>query len=56
MGLLHCPPELPDPKVNSYPVSDVYTVVTKSLPIEQAAPWIRPGRQWENATVNKVLA
>lgn len=50
-------PDCPTPKVNSYPVSDVYTVVTKSFADRagSAMDYVE-ARQWENATVNKVLA
>jgi glycine betaine/proline transport system substrate-binding protein len=46
-----------DPKVNSYPVSDVLTVTTKAfadgnLPV---MAYLR-ARQWDNHTLNKVLA
>ncbi|PST21943.1 ABC transporter substrate-binding protein [Mesorhizobium plurifarium] len=50
-------PDCPAPKVNSYPVSDVYTVVTKAFADRagSAMDYVE-ARQWENATVNKVLA
>ncbi|WP_026621770.1 glycine betaine/proline transport system substrate-binding protein [Ensifer sp. WSM1721] len=50
-------PDCPNPKVNSYPVSDVYTVVTKSFAEKAgvAMDYVKT-RSWDNATVNKVLA
>ncbi|WEX76083.1 ABC transporter substrate-binding protein [Sinorhizobium numidicum] len=50
-------PDCPNPKVNSYPVSDVYTVVTKSFAERAgvAMDYVK-ARNWDNATVNKVLA
>ncbi|MFD2175450.1 ABC transporter substrate-binding protein [Rhodobacter lacus] len=50
-------PDCPDPKVNSYPVSDVYTVVTKefSEKASVAMDYIAK-RKWSNATVGKILA
>ncbi|MDX0430370.1 ABC transporter substrate-binding protein [Sinorhizobium medicae] len=50
-------PDCPAPKVNSYPVSDVYTVVTGSFADRAGSAMNYVGaRQWENATINKVLA
>ena len=50
-------PDCPDPKVNSYPVSDVYTVVTKKFAEknEIAMAYLQK-RAWDNQTVGKVLA
>ena len=50
-------PNCPSPKVNSYPVSDVFTVVTKSFSEKagRAMDYVN-ARGWDNATVNKVLA
>ncbi|SOC11799.1 ABC transporter substrate-binding protein [Rhodobacter maris] len=50
-------PDCPAPKVNSYPVSDVYTVVTKefSEKANVAMDYIAK-RKWSNATVGKILA
>jgi glycine betaine/proline transport system substrate-binding protein len=50
-------PDCPNPKVNSYPVSDVFTVVTKSF-TEKAGTAMDyvMAREWDNATVNKILA
>lgn len=50
-------PDCPNPKVNSYPTSDVFTVVTKAF-TEKAAVAMdyMKTRQWDNATVGKVLA
>ena len=50
-------PDCPSPKVNAYPVSDVYTVVTKAF-AEKAgvAMDYMKTRQWDNQTVGKVLA
>lgn len=46
-----------DPKVNSYPVSDVFTVVTKKFADENAvAMGYLQTRKWDNQTVGKVLA
>ncbi|TFZ33711.1 ABC transporter substrate-binding protein, partial [Pseudomonas syringae] len=50
-------PDCPAPKVTSYPVSDVYTVVTGSFADRAGSAMNYVGaRQWENATINKVLA
>ena len=58
MGRLHGQFRIaPNPKVNSYPVSDVYTVVTKAF-AEKAAvamDYVKT-RKWDNGTVGKVLA
>lgn len=50
-------PDCPNPKVNSYPVSDVFTVVTKSFSEKagDAMDYVMT-REWDNATVNRVLA
>ena len=50
-------PDCPNPKVNAYPVSDVYTVVTKAFSEKAgvAMDYIKV-RKWDNGTVNKVLA
>ncbi|WP_377289496.1 ABC transporter substrate-binding protein [Rhizobium sp. SG2393] len=50
-------PDCPDPKVNAYPVSDVYTVVTKGFADKAgvAMDYVK-ARNWDNGTVNKVLA
>ncbi|CAN7347638.1 ABC transporter substrate-binding protein [Pararhizobium sp. LjRoot235] len=50
-------PDCPDPKVNSYPRSDVFTVVTKAFSEKAgvAMDYVKT-RQWDNGTVNKVLA
>jgi glycine betaine/proline transport system substrate-binding protein len=46
-----------EPKVNSYPVSEVYSVVTKRFADEAgvAMDYLKK-RQWPNATVNGILA
>lgn len=50
-------PDCPDPKVNSYPTSDVFTVVTKKFADENAiAMDYLQTRKWDNQTVGKVLA
>lgn len=50
-------PDCPDPKVNSYPTSDVYTVVTKAFSEKAgvAMDYFKT-RKWDNQTVGKVLA
>ena len=50
-------PDCPDPKVNAYPTSDVYTVVTKAFSEKAgvAMDYMKT-RQWDNTTVGKVLA
>lgn len=50
-------PDCPDPKVNAYPVSDVYTVVTKGFAEKAgvAMDYVKT-RKWDNQTVGKVLA
>ncbi|MBZ4022501.1 ABC transporter substrate-binding protein [Rhodobacter sp. TJ_12] len=50
-------PDCPDPKVNSYPVSDVYTVVTKEFSEKAgvAMDYVSK-RKWSNQTVGKILA
>jgi glycine betaine/proline transport system substrate-binding protein len=49
--------DCPDPKVNSYPVSDVFTVVTKAFSEKAgvAMGYVQT-RKWDNQTVGKVLA
>lgn len=50
-------PDCPSPKVNSYPISDVFTVVTKNFAEKAgvAMTYVKT-RQWDNQTVGKVLA
>jgi len=50
-------PDCASPKVNSYPVSDVYTVVTKAFSEKAgvAMDYVKT-RKWDNNTVGKVLA
>jgi glycine betaine/proline transport system substrate-binding protein len=50
-------PDCPNPKVNSYPTSDVFTVVTKAFSEKAgvAMDYMKT-RQWDNGTVGKVLA
>ena len=50
-------PDCASPKVNSYPVSDVYTVVTKAFADKAgvAMDYVKT-RKWDNQTVGKVLA
>ncbi|MFB2551727.1 glycine betaine ABC transporter substrate-binding protein [Ensifer soli] len=50
-------PDCPTPKVNSYPRSDVFTVVTKAFSEKAgvAMDYVKT-RQWDNGTVGKVLA
>ncbi|OLP56603.1 ABC transporter substrate-binding protein [Rhizobium rhizosphaerae] len=50
-------PDCPKPKVNAYPISDVYTVVTKQFADKAgvAMDYVK-ARKWDNGTVNKVLA
>jgi len=50
-------PDCPAPKVNSYPTSDVFTVVTKAFSEKAgvAMDYVK-ARNWDNGTVNKVLA
>jgi hypothetical protein len=46
-----------DPRVNDYPVTDVYSVVTKNFADKAGVAMDYVGkRQWDNATVGKVLA
>lgn len=49
--------DCPDPKLNSYPVAEVDTVVTKKFADRAgvAMDYIK-ARRWDNATVGKVLA
>ncbi|WP_428335927.1 ABC transporter substrate-binding protein [Paenirhodobacter sp.] len=49
--------DCPDPKPNAYPVSDVYTVVTKEFAEKAgvAMDYVK-ARAWDNQTVGKVLA
>ncbi|MHA7969090.1 ABC transporter substrate-binding protein [Rhizobium sp. CAU 1783] len=50
-------PDCADPKVNSYPVSDVFTVVTKKFSENNAVAMdYLKTRKWDNQTVGKVLA
>ncbi|MCD2181955.1 ABC transporter substrate-binding protein [Rhizobium sp. GN54] len=50
-------PDCPSPKVNAYPVSDVYTVVTKAFADKAGVTMdYMKTRQWDNQTVGKVLA
>ena len=50
-------PDCPAPKVNSYPTSDVFTVVTKAFPEKAAVAMdYMKVRRWDNGTVGKVLA
>lgn len=47
----------PDPQVSSYPVTEVYTVVTRQL--AEREPELRDylsARTWDNATLNQVMA
>lgn len=50
-------PDCPSPKVNSYPVSEVVTIVTKQFAEKAnvAMDYVK-ARQWDNQTVGKVLA
>ncbi|PTV96969.1 glycine betaine/proline transport system substrate-binding protein [Rhodobacter aestuarii] len=50
-------PDCPEPKVNSYPVSDVFTVVTKEFADKAgfAMDYVAK-RKWSNDTVGKILA
>ncbi|WP_112831445.1 ABC transporter substrate-binding protein [Rhizobium cremeum] len=50
-------PDCPNPKVNAYPVSDVFTVVTKQFADKNAVAidYLKT-RKWDNQTVGKVLA
>lgn len=51
-------PDCSAPVVNGYPTTDVYTIVTKSFP-EKAGSGVLDyvkKRQWDNQTVNSVLA
>lgn len=46
-----------NPKINSYPVSEVYTVVTKKFSQENSiAMGYLQARKWTNGTVNGILA
>lgn len=50
-------PDCADPKVNSYPISDVFTVVTKKFSENNAVAMdYLKTRKWDNQTVGKVLA
>lgn len=50
-------PDCPDPKVNSYPISDVFTVVTKRFSQKAAVTMdYMKVRKWDNATIGKVMA
>ncbi|MCM2399560.1 ABC transporter substrate-binding protein [Rhizobium sp. S153] len=50
-------PDCADPKVNAYPTSDVFTVVTKKFAETNtvAVDYLKT-RKWDNQTVGKVLA
>lgn len=50
-------PDCPDPKVNAYPVSDVFTVVTKAFAEKAgvAMDYVQT-RKWDNQTVGEILA
>lgn len=50
-------PDCPDPKVTAYPVSEVFTVVTRAFAEKAgvAMDYVQT-RKWSNATVNQVLA
>jgi len=50
-------PDCADPKVNSYPTSQAFTVVTKQFADKAgvAMDYIK-ARKWTNATVNGILA
>lgn len=50
-------PECPAPKINSFPISQAFTIATKSFAdkAEVALPYVR-ARKWGNATVNGILA
>ncbi|ARO15935.1 glycine betaine/proline transport system substrate-binding protein (plasmid) [Ketogulonicigenium robustum] len=50
-------PDCPDPKVTSYPVADVYTIVTKNLAETNPVVMGYLGqRTWKNDVVNAILA
>lgn len=50
-------PDCPNPRVNSFPTSDVFTIVTKAFSEKAAiAMDYMKTRSWDNATVSKVLA
>lgn len=50
-------PDCPAPKVNSYPTSDVFTVVTKAFSEKAAVAMdYMKVRRWDNGTVGQVLA
>ena len=50
-------PDCPDPKINTYPVSEVYTVVTSDFAKKAgvAMDYVKT-RKWDNQTVGQVLA
>ena len=50
-------PDCPNPKVNSFPTSDVFTIVTGAF-VKKAAVAMdyMSARSWDNGTVSKVLA
>jgi glycine betaine/proline transport system substrate-binding protein len=50
-------PDCPEPKVNSYPVSEVFTVVTKAFSEKAgvAMDYVKT-RKWDNQTVGELLA
>ena len=50
-------PDCPNPKVNSFPTSDVFTIVTEAFAKKAAVAMdYMTVRSWDNATVSKVLA
>ena len=50
-------PDCPKPRVNSYPTSDVFTVVTKAFAGKAAVAMdYMKTRSWDNGTVSRVLA
>lgn len=50
-------PDCPAPKVNSYPTSDVFTVVTSAFPEKAAVAMdYMKVRRWDNGTIGRVLA
>ena len=50
-------PDCPNPKVNSFPTSDVFTIVTKAFSEKAAVAMdYMKTRSWDNGTVSKVLA
>ncbi|QRM55798.1 glycine betaine ABC transporter substrate-binding protein [Sinorhizobium sp. BG8] len=50
-------PDCPAPRINPYPTSDAFTIVTSAFPKKAAVAMDYMGkRQWDNRTVGKVLA